>query len=489
MSEIEYVPQQSGSHGRPSDEAPKTLSGHLGTLDIVFTVLAYNAPLTVVIGMIPLVMSMGNGLGAPVTFLVAGAMMLLFAVGFTTMSKHVPNAGAYYAYISAGLGKPLGLGSAFMAITAYFLMIVGVYLYVGVIYVSLFKSLFNAEPLPWWQWSLLVWAIVSVLGYLRIEFSAKVLTIALACEVILVCAWELAIVGTRGASHLTIDWLKPSVVTSGSAGLAILFAVTCFAGFEATAVFREEARDPARTVPRATYVAILVMAALFASGAYFFITATGPAKALALSQSDPSNSVLSSIGTFLGKTGLELVNVLMCSSIFACALAMHNILSRYIYSLGVDGTFPKACSAVHHRHGSPHRASLIVSVLSIAGLFYVVQQSIAPYDGYAALMGVSGYALLLLQVLTSASVISFFIGRSLAVSRIKTFWIPLVSLTGLTATAWLATINMALLTGSERAAEILLFIIFGSLVVGAIYALVLRSKRPAVYRAIGRQTI
>jgi amino acid transporter len=71
---------------------PVTLSGKLGTFDIVFTVLAHNAPLTVVTGMIALVMSLGNGLGAPVAFVVAGGLMVNFAIGLTRMSKDVPNA-------------------------------------------------------------------------------------------------------------------------------------------------------------------------------------------------------------------------------------------------------------------------------------------------------------------------------------------------------------------------------------------------------------
>jgi len=469
--------------------APATLSGHLGVLDIVFTVLAYNAPLTVVVAFLPLILSEGNGLGAPVTYLIAGALMLVFAVGFTTMSKHVPNAGAYYAYISAGLGRPFGLGSALMAILAYGFLMVGMYLYAGVVYVSLLEHTLGHSPLRWWQWSLVLCAVVSLLGYLRVSLSAKLLTLALIFEVCLVFAWEGGIAIQNGVSNLAPVWLTPSAVTSGSLGIAILFGVTSFAGFEATAVFREEVRDPEKTVPRATYVSVIVMAFMFSTAAYFLIAGFGPEVVMAQAKSDASAVALNSIGIYLGRAGLQGVNVLLCSSVFACVLSLHNILSRYIYSLSIDGTLPKSWAAVHPRHGSPYKASVIVSMVMFVVLAFVINQSIEPYAGYGVLTGVGGYALLLLQILTSLSVVAFFARKTDAAGLWKTRIAPTVSFFALLGTGWLATSNMEMLTGNARVATILLAFVFGTLLSGVVYAMVLRKLKPNTYSLIGRQKI
>jgi len=415
--------------------------------------------------------------------------MLLFGIGFTTMSRHVPNAGAYYAYITVGLGKPLGLGSALMAILAYAFMILGGYLYAGVIYDSLLQSIFGHSACAWWVYSVGLLLVVSVLGHFRITFSAKLLTIALVCEVLLVFGWEFAITIANGSHSLAPTWMTPASVTSGSIGLAVLFGVTCFAGFEATAVFREEARDPEVTVPRATYASIVVMTLIFASASYFFIAGYGPATALSTASAAPSTAALDSIGQFLGHAGLDAVNVLMCSSIFACLLAIHNILSRYIYSLSIDGTFPKHLSAVHERHGSPYKASILVSFVLLVGLLILTAAKVDPYSGYACLVGVAGYALLILQILTSVSVINFFRRVPQKHSRWKTLIAPLCSLIGLGATGWLAATNIGLLTGNERIAAVLLVCIFGTLIGGGIYAVWLKTRKPDVYRAIGRQII
>ncbi|MCV7063790.1 hypothetical protein H7I76_32770, partial [Mycolicibacterium vaccae] len=47
------------------------------------------------------------------------------------MSKFVPNPGAFYAYVTAGLGKHAGLGGAFLAIFAYWLIATATYAFLG----------------------------------------------------------------------------------------------------------------------------------------------------------------------------------------------------------------------------------------------------------------------------------------------------------------------------------------------------------------------
>ncbi|CAB3744146.1 Putrescine importer PuuP [Paraburkholderia sediminicola] len=464
-----------------------TLTGRLGTLDIVFTVLAYNAPLAVVVGLIPIIIAYGNGLGAPVTFVAVAILMLLFSVGFTTMSRHVPNAGAYYAYITVGLGPCTGLGSAFMAMLAYAFFIMGGYPYAGVIIGSFATHLTGKSEETWWLWAIILWAVVSVLGYFRITLSARVLTLALVCEILLVAVWEGAIALTKGYSFLSPVWLSPTAVMSGSVGLAILFGVTCFAGFEATAVFREEARDPEVTVPRATYLSIIIMACVFVSATYFFIVAYGPAGALAKAGSEPATAALDSIAGYLGHVGQAAVSVLMCTSMFACQLALHNILARYIYSLSIDGVLPPGLGAIHSRHGSPYRASLLVSVLGVVSVTVLTVTGADPFTAYAALVGITGFTLILLQILTSLSVILFFRRSRVHPGRWKTMYAPAASLVGLVMTGWLAISNIEMLTGNLRVAQCLLAIIFASLIGGIAYANRLRSRRPTVFAAIGRK--
>ncbi|MBN3778663.1 hypothetical protein G3O06_14035 [Burkholderia sp. Ac-20345] len=80
----------------------------LGWLNIVFLVIATNGPLTALVGGAPLAIGMGNGAGAAGTYVVVGLLYLVFSVGFCAMSRYVKNAGAFYAYIAQGMGRPWG---------------------------------------------------------------------------------------------------------------------------------------------------------------------------------------------------------------------------------------------------------------------------------------------------------------------------------------------------------------------------------------------
>ena len=126
-------------------ERPR-LSGRLGAGSIVFMVVAAAAPLTVVAGSVPIGIFAGNGPGYPAMYIVASIVLLFFAVGFTTMTKHVPNAGAFYSYIGTGLGRGPGLGGALLALISYTAVQGAVYGYLGFLSGRPGQQLRRTEP-------------------------------------------------------------------------------------------------------------------------------------------------------------------------------------------------------------------------------------------------------------------------------------------------------------------------------------------------------
>ena len=67
-----------------------------------------------------------------------------------------------------------------------------------------------------------------------------------------------------GADGIGFDSFHPSNVLTTGAGTALPIAFAAFMGFESTVIYRAEARDPDRTIPRATYVAVAMLAVLYA---------------------------------------------------------------------------------------------------------------------------------------------------------------------------------------------------------------------------------
>lgn len=469
-------------------DSPQRLKGRLGTLDIVFTVLAFNAPMSVFIGYLTVIIGAGNGLGAPITYFACGVLLLLFAVGFTAMSRRLQNPGAFYAYITAGIGRPAGLGASFVAVISYYFILLGGYALGGVGLQAFVRDVLGGPDLPWWLWVGVLMAIVGTLGYFNITISAKVLMLFMAAEVVLIVVYDAVVFATGGAEGFTAAPLALENIFSGNIGIAVLFGIVCYSGFEATAVFREEARDPDKTIPRATYIAVLFLALTYGLSTWAMIVGVGASTVVETSAVDPAGTALASVGTYLGKVGLDIVTVLLVTSVFAANLATHNVTARYSYSLAVDGIFPKFLSRVHPKHVSPFAASIVTTAVGALFLLVLVLMGLEGNLIYAVLIGIGGYSLIMLLVLTSVAVIGYFWRRpEIQLSYWKRLIAPALATLGLLAALYLATIHVADLIGGDQVlATVIMLIFYTALVVGIIVAFVLRSKKPELYERIGR---
>ena len=114
------------SNAASSAGANQLRKNSLGVGAVTFLVISAAAPLTAVAGGVPISMLLGNGAGIAGSFALVTAVLLLFAVGYVAMARHVKNAGAFYAYAARGLGGRMGGASALIAILSYNAMQIGV---------------------------------------------------------------------------------------------------------------------------------------------------------------------------------------------------------------------------------------------------------------------------------------------------------------------------------------------------------------------------
>src|SRR3954449_11232596 len=94
-------------------------AGAVGLGGVLFIAVANAAPITAMTGNTPIAIGYGNGIGAPAGFLVATVVLTLFTVGFIAMARHITTAGAFYGFISHGLGQVWGMASGVLATMAY----------------------------------------------------------------------------------------------------------------------------------------------------------------------------------------------------------------------------------------------------------------------------------------------------------------------------------------------------------------------------------
>ncbi|MDQ2755665.1 MAG: APC family permease [Actinomycetota bacterium] len=435
-------------------------------------VVAAAAPLTVVAGTVPIGIAVGNGAGFPLIYIVCSAILMLFAVGFTTMTRHIPNAGGFYAYIGQGLGRSAGLGSAFLAVLSYTAVLVAVYGYIGAALGDLVDTHLGIS-MSWWVWSGVILVAVSMLGYRQIDLSSKVLGVLLVGEVAVVMVIDVFIVGKGGgATGLSTGLVHLQDITSGAPGIAIMFALAGFLGFEATVVFRDEARDPDRTIPRATYLSLLLIGGFYALSSWAMVSAWGDKGSVARATADPGTMLAETAQIFVGRFASDLVNVLLVTSLMAAVLSFHNVTARYLFSLGNSGVLPGRWGHSHGRHGSPHIASMIVT--GVAGIL-ILLSALAGLDPvaevFAWLAGIATVGVLALMLLTCLAVVVFFRRTRVDVRAWQTLVAPLLGLAALAVSLYLTVSNLpTLVGGSDTLAFVIGGILLGSLLAGPVVA-------------------
>jgi amino acid transporter len=104
---------------QPSAMSRALARDRLGVPSVLAFILASIAPMTVCAGVIPTAYAVTGLTGIPVAFLVVAVVLALFCAGYVAMSRRIRNAGAFYAFVAAGLGKVPGVAAALMALVAY----------------------------------------------------------------------------------------------------------------------------------------------------------------------------------------------------------------------------------------------------------------------------------------------------------------------------------------------------------------------------------
>ncbi|MEJ2866591.1 APC family permease [Actinomycetospora sp. OC33-EN08] len=456
------------------------LSGSLGAGAIVFMVVAAAAPLTVIAGSVPIGIGAGNGAAFPATFVLCAVVLAFFAVGFCAMSPHVPDAGAFFTYVRAGLGRPLGLGAAFLALATYAAVQAAVFGYVGAALDELVTS-FGGPSVPWWAWTFVLMALVAVLGYRHIELSSRVLGVLLVAEIAVVLVLDVVVaVSGGGPEGLSTAFLQPAQIGSGAVGIAVMFAIASFIGFEATAVFRDEARDPQRTIPRATYLALAVVGAFYALSSWAVVSAWGDSAVVAEAAANPGTLLISTVTTWLGPFAGHVVTILLVTSLFAAILSFHNVAARYWYALGGHRALPGACGRTHARHGSPHVASLAQTGLSLVIIAVCVVAGLDPVaQVFAWAAGVATLGLLVLMVVTCLAVLVFFARTGADRRTWHTRVAPVLGLVGLAVCLVLTIANFPTLIGGSTGLALALGAVLAVVAVaGVVVGLTRRESAP-----------
>lgn len=460
--------------------------GRLGTWDIVFFVVSAAAPLTVILSGAITSFRMG-GIGAPGAILFCAVVLIIFALGFTAMSKSVRNAGAFYAYVSRGLGKPFGLGVSNVTVFAYVSLVISFYGFIGFFAQFTFVELFGLD-LPWGVWSLIAVALVAFLGYRKIDVGAKVLAVLLTLEVAILLVFAAAALWNGGPEAWSFASFDPqNVFFAPAAGTLFVIGFGAYLGFESTAIYAEEAKNPSRTIPWATIISIAFLGLFYGFTFWVLTVAFGAEGVVALARSDAFETmVIEGTADLAGAGAAFAMKVLIVTSFFACVLSFHNACTRYLFSLGREGLLPRILGRTSKRTQSPAVASLTLSAFSAAGVLIAIIVRADPFLGLALWTYATGVqGLVFAQAMTAIAVVWYFVRDRRGHSVWRVTVAPVLGALGLAIGYVLIVTNFEVVTGLDGPINQVLLLPTPILFLGGIIVgLVLRARRPAYYAGL-----
>ncbi|GAA3764755.1 APC family permease [Microbacterium kribbense] len=471
----------------------------LGVFAVAFMIVAASAPLTVVAGGVTSSLSVTHVSGIPFGYIVLAIALGIFAIGYAAMSRFITNAGAFYSYVAQGAGRPLGIGSSVLALIAYNAMQIGIWGMFG-FQISSFIQEKTGWASPWWLWVLIGIVVVGIMGVNRVDLSAKVLGVLVALEFVVVIVFDV-VSFANPAEGFSAAPVTPSALFVPGVGAVLAFGIAAFMGFESAAIYGEESKDPKRTIPRATFLAVCVIGVFYAISSWALTLAVGPGKVespagITADEAGPP-LFFNFVAEHLGVIWVDIMSVLFITSLFAALVSFHNAVSRYSFSLGREGVLPAVLGTVRVRSGAPWAGSIVQSIVAVIVIigFAIGELGWNADNGpfavltlFTWLTNLGAFGLVLLMVLVSIAVIGYFGRDRRDVGVGSRLVAPIVAIVAL-GTVWvLILMNWNVMLGQTESTPttfILPAVLLVPSIAAVFWGLWLRRAKPDVYRHIG----
>jgi APA family basic amino acid/polyamine antiporter len=316
------------------------------------------------------------GAAAPIAYVVCAIAMALIVLCFAEAGSRVSMTGGPYAYVELAFGPYLG----FLTGVLIWLLGTTAVAAVSTVFATNAARLFPIFDEPAMRGVLLVvsFATVATVNILGVRQGSRLNGIATVAK--LMPLLLLVLVGALFVqrSNLTIA-TAPDLGDVTRASIVLIFA---FSGVESALVPSGEVKDPARTVPRAVFVAMLAITLLYIA---IQLVAQGVLGA-ALSKSP--TPLADAAGVVFGPWGKILLLGAVVVSTFGYLSGMTLAIPRALFAFGRDGYLPAAIAAVHSRYRTPY---VSIAVQSARACTLAITSAIGPLAIIANVAALLGY--------------------------------------------------------------------------------------------------
>ncbi len=332
-------------------------------------------------GLLATLVASAAGSAAPLAALL-GALGSI-CVGFVIIfyAQRFTGAGAIYEYVRQAGGALLGsIAAGIYFLGAMCLGGAGIYLAIG-FFANLAGTTYLGLNLPWWVWSFIAIAAVFAFNHFGVQTTTRVQLILTSIAVLPILILVLAIIFTGGAAGNTLEVFNPTGQHVGNLFQGVLFAITLFIGFEASASLSEETANPKRTIPVAVIGTVVIAAIFYLLVLYASAIGFGIDK-VADWVKDPSP--LSTLGTkYVGAWIAPWLDFALIVDMLAVASAFTATAARGWFALARDGLLPSALATISS-FKTPLGGNILVVVMAAILMLVTILTNVAPMDMFVS---------------------------------------------------------------------------------------------------------
>lgn len=354
---------------------------------------------------------------------VGGLISLVGALCYAELGSSHPNAGGEYYFLSKAYGSWLGFLFAWARMTVIQTGAIAAIAFVFGDYASTMLPLGAKSSAIYAALAVATITALNVAGTSQSKWVQNVLTTALALAVLAVVIGGLTAAPAAPAA-------VPAPATGGPwfSGLALIFVLLTYGGWNEAAYLTAEMRDTRRNIVRALVIGILVITVLY------LLLNLAYLKALGLSGMQASKAVASDLmRASWGEGGAWVLGIVVVSAALSTLNATVFTGARTNYALGRDYVIFRALGRWSDNASAPVNALLLQGAISLA---LVGLASFTP-DGFQTMVGYTAPAFWLFFLLTG---ISLFLLRRHPPANADPFRVPFYPVTPLLfagACAWM----------------------------------------------------
>ncbi len=325
------------------------LSRELGTRQLAATIFNYTVGSGIFV--LPAFAVLQLGTAAPLAYVACAIIMGLVVMCFAEAGSRVSATGGPYAYVETAIGPMWGFVAGCLVLAT------GTSAAAGVCNVLARSILTLAPGSPAWVYKIVVLLLVGTLvaiNYRGVKTGARVIEAVTVAKLLPLLAFVAIGVFFIEPSNLVWTPVPEASTVLGTAGI-VIFA---FSGIEGSLMPSGEVKNPAKTVPRAAFMALGAATLLYLAIQFVALGVMGTDLA-----NDRTTPLASAAGSIVGPAGRTILVVGAVISMFGYLSA--NVLSepRGLFAMSRDRFLPPVLTAVHPKFHSPHKAIIIYGVI------------------------------------------------------------------------------------------------------------------------------